>query len=197
MALRLNGSSSGYVELDVPADAGSHTLTLPNSGGSSGQYLQTNGSGGLSWQTVSSTEYQGPSFAATLSASQSISQSTWTKAQFDTELFDTDSCYDNSTNYRFTPTKAGYYQVNLKLYLDYTGSIGTVSIIGIYKNGSIVASGDTAGSNRYGVVNLSHILHMNGSTDYIEGYGYYNGTGAQFFASSAQYNHFSATWVHD
>jgi len=52
MALRLNGSSSGYVELDVPADAGSHTLTLPDGGGSSGQYLQTNGSGGLSWQTI-------------------------------------------------------------------------------------------------------------------------------------------------
>ena len=52
MALRLNGSSSGYVELEVPADAGSHTLTLPDGGGSSGQYLQTNGSGTLSWQTV-------------------------------------------------------------------------------------------------------------------------------------------------
>ena len=52
MALRLNGSNTGYVELDVPADAGSHTLTLPNSGGSSGDYLRTDGSGGLSWQTV-------------------------------------------------------------------------------------------------------------------------------------------------
>ena len=52
MALRLNGSSSGYVELDVPAAAGSHTLTLPDGGGSSGQYLQTDGSGGLSWATV-------------------------------------------------------------------------------------------------------------------------------------------------
>ena len=52
MALRLNGSSSGYVELDVPAAAGSHTLTLPDGGGSNGQYLQTDGSGGLSWQTV-------------------------------------------------------------------------------------------------------------------------------------------------
>ena len=52
MALRLNGSSSGYVELEVPAAAGSHTLTLPDSGGSSGQYLQTDGSGTLSWQTV-------------------------------------------------------------------------------------------------------------------------------------------------
>jgi hypothetical protein len=52
MALRLNGSSSGYVELDVPAAAGSHTLTLPDGGGSSGQYLQTDGSGGLSWAGV-------------------------------------------------------------------------------------------------------------------------------------------------
>lgn len=55
MALRLNGSSSGYVELDVPAAAGSHTLTLPDGGGSSGQYLQTDGSGGLSWATVTDT----------------------------------------------------------------------------------------------------------------------------------------------
>jgi len=49
MALRLNGQTSGYVELEAPATAGSNTLTLPNGNGSSGQYLQTNGSGGLSW----------------------------------------------------------------------------------------------------------------------------------------------------
>ena len=55
MALRLNGSSSGYVELDVPAAAGSHTLTLPDGGGTSGQYLQTDGSGVLSWATVTDT----------------------------------------------------------------------------------------------------------------------------------------------
>ena len=52
MALRLNGSTSGYVEIDAPAVAGSNTLTLPDGNGTSGQYLQTNGSGTLSWQTV-------------------------------------------------------------------------------------------------------------------------------------------------
>ena len=52
MALRLNGATSGFVELNAPATAGSNTLTLPNGNGSSGQYLQTDGSGGLSWQTV-------------------------------------------------------------------------------------------------------------------------------------------------
>ena len=71
MALRLNGSNTGYVELDVPADAGSHTLTLPDGGGSSGQYLQTNGSGGLSWQTVTDTN----TFGLTHLTTQSISGS--------------------------------------------------------------------------------------------------------------------------
>ena len=52
MALRLNGQTSGYVELEAPATAGSNTLTLPDGGGSSGQYLQTDGSGGLSWASV-------------------------------------------------------------------------------------------------------------------------------------------------
>jgi len=49
MALRLNGSTSGYVEIDAPATAGSNTLTLPTGNGTSGQALQTNGSGALSW----------------------------------------------------------------------------------------------------------------------------------------------------
>ena len=63
MSLRLNGSTSGYVEIEAPATAGSNTLTLPDGNGSSGQYLQTNGSGGLSWagagkilQVVSATK---------------------------------------------------------------------------------------------------------------------------------------------
>lgn len=49
MALRLNGSTSGYVEIDAPATAGSNTLTLPTGNGTSGQVLSTNGSGALSW----------------------------------------------------------------------------------------------------------------------------------------------------
>lgn len=51
MTLRLNGSTSGYVEIDAPATAGSNTLVLPTGNGSSGQVLSTNGSGALSWAT--------------------------------------------------------------------------------------------------------------------------------------------------
>ena len=48
-----------------------------------------------------------PAFEAYLSANQTISHDTVTKIQFNTEVYDTDNCYDNSTNYRFTPTTAG------------------------------------------------------------------------------------------
>lgn len=57
MTIRLNGQTSGYVELEAPATAGSNTLVLPTNNGTSGQYLQTNGSGALSWQTVTTNDW--------------------------------------------------------------------------------------------------------------------------------------------
>ena len=52
MALRLNGQTTGYTELNAPDNGDSVILTMPGNDGSSGQYLQTDGSGTLSWQTV-------------------------------------------------------------------------------------------------------------------------------------------------
>ena len=53
MALRLKGQTSGYVELAAPATAADNTLTLPNGNGTNGQVLTTDGSGGLSFTTIS------------------------------------------------------------------------------------------------------------------------------------------------
>jgi hypothetical protein len=49
MTLRLNGSTSGYTEIDAPAVAGSNTLVLPGGNGSNGNILGTDGAGNLSW----------------------------------------------------------------------------------------------------------------------------------------------------
>jgi hypothetical protein len=49
MTLRLNGSTSGYTEIDAPAAAGNNTLKLPSGNGSDGQILGTDGAGNLSW----------------------------------------------------------------------------------------------------------------------------------------------------
>ncbi len=51
--IRFRGATSGFVELAAPDAAGSNTLVLPTGNGTSGQYLQTDGSGALSWATVS------------------------------------------------------------------------------------------------------------------------------------------------
>tara|TARA_B100002019_G_C21223130_1_gene575867 strand:- start:36 stop:650 length:615 start_codon:yes stop_codon:yes gene_type:complete len=46
MTLRLNGSSSGFTEIDAPAAAGSNTLTLPTSNGSAFQSLRNGSTAG-------------------------------------------------------------------------------------------------------------------------------------------------------
>src|SRR5210317_1842477 len=51
-----------------------------------------------------------PAFQAKMSGNQSISDNVYTKVEFDTEDYDTNSMYDTST-YRFTPTTAGKYYV--------------------------------------------------------------------------------------
>jgi hypothetical protein len=53
--IRFRGATSGFVELAAPDAAGSNTLTLPTGNGTTGQYLQTDGAGALSWQTVTDT----------------------------------------------------------------------------------------------------------------------------------------------
>ena len=55
MTIKLNGSTAGSVSLDAPASTTSSadiTFKLPVADGSSGQVLQTDGSGTTSWASV-------------------------------------------------------------------------------------------------------------------------------------------------
>lgn len=52
-AVILNGTTSGTVTLSVADAAGTWTMKLPTSAGSSGQYLQTDGSGNTTWAAAS------------------------------------------------------------------------------------------------------------------------------------------------
>jgi len=71
MSLRLSGATSGYTEIEAPAVAGSNTLTLPNSNGSNGQVLITNGSGTLSFATAATGD-------VTLTGTQTLTNKTLT-----------------------------------------------------------------------------------------------------------------------
>ncbi len=50
-----------------------------------------------------------PTFSASRTTSQSLTNSAWNKVQCATEDFYTTSAYDAATNFRFQPTMPGYY----------------------------------------------------------------------------------------
>ena len=124
-----------------------------------------------------------PAFYAYRSSNQSISSATVTKIEVNTEVFDTDSCYDNSSNYRFTPNKAGKYF----FYASCRGDAGSDNLnnmaVQIKKNGSddgtggatgggMIAQYNNAAPNKFDnmSINVSGVLDMNGSSDYVELY---------------------------
>lgn len=154
--------------------------------GSAGQVLTVSG-GVPSWQTGGSS---GPAFYATMTANQAVSTATTTKIAYDSEIFDTDNCY-STTNYRFTPTKAGIYQVNAGLRV--TGA-GGYNQIDFYKNGASYAllfiEPDAQNGSTNTVVSL---IQLNGSTDYIEMFGYAGGAGGSNFTPTGSF--FSAVWI--
>jgi hypothetical protein len=128
----------------------------------------------------------GPAFTAAGSSTQTFGATTWTKIVFQTETYDTNGCYDNATNYRFTPTVAGYYQMNLSMSANDTGAGGVLLYTAFYKNGvsfTGLSNRDDNGQPRN--MSQSVIIYCNGSTDYIEVYGYISG--GTFGTGSARY----------
>ena len=120
----------------------------------------------------------GPAFSAYQSSAQALSTNTYTKVQLQSEEFDTNGCFDSTTNYRFTPTVAGYYQINGGTY------VGGNALIGIYKNGSEYKRGAQIGAaGTMAQLIVSSIVYFNGSTDYVELWAY-TGSANSLTASS-------------
>ena len=131
-----------------------------------------------------------PAFDAYITSNQTISSGTVTKATFNNEVLDTDSCYDASTNYRFTPTVAGKYYIYLNLGINGGGAGRLFSAYAyIYKNGAEVTKYhlNTQSENIYYANHPAFVIvDMNGSSDYIEAYGEANvTTGSPIFQSGA------------
>ena len=145
--------------------------------GSTDQVLKV--SGGIpAWGTVTATTY--PTFSAYSNTDQSQTANTWTKKNFEVEEWDTANNFASS---RFTPTTAGYYQVSAGLYANDTGTLG----LAFYKNGSEWKGQAWAGSGSNYRCQLTAIVYLNGSTDYVEVYSrsssgnLYNGAGSVWF----------------
>jgi hypothetical protein len=117
---------------------------------------------GLKWATATTTV--GGAFSVYRTANQTISGSTITKVQFNVESYDAGGSFDASTNYRFTPSVAGYYIFSMGLQ-----AISGSDFYGyLYKNGSVAHR--LWGSAGTVVESGTAQVYLNGSTDYIEFY---------------------------
>ena len=111
-----------------------------------------------------------PAFSTYLSSSQTINQDTHTTAQFNTEVFDTDSNFDVST-YRFTPTSAGTYLIGAEMMVSKDAAELKVALMRIRKNGSTVREVRVDIRNSTGKQfgpAMVITAEANGSTDYFD-----------------------------
>jgi hypothetical protein len=173
MGLKLKTASNGSVSLEPTNTASDYTLTVPAQTG-----------------TVA---INGPAFSAYKSGSQTITNSTWTKITFETEEFDTNSNFASS---RFTPTIAGYYQVNFEL--DVGGVTSSIGVAGIYKNGVDFKRGQGVAVSGIAEQYImgSCLVYLNGSTDYIEVYAYVGASSSvTVYGGQQTYGYFQASMV--
>ena len=185
------------------ADSGD-TLTLP-----SGATLSI-ASGATITNSGTATGFGGdntPSFRAYLSADQTgTTNAAWNKVNFDTEDWDTDSAYDNSTNYRFTvPSgEGGKYLFSAEIGVGvWSGSDGAGDFgqMGFYVNGALYTKGN--GMVRNQVRNSSEDTYFGNTSildlsaaDYVECYVYHNfGSNRRFGADSSFFSGFKLIGV--
>jgi hypothetical protein len=168
MSLVLQSSGGGSVTLQEAVTASNLTITVP---------AET----GTMITTASTFAGTGPAFSAYNSSNQSATINTFTKASLDTEEFDTNSNFSSS---RFTPTVAGYYQINSIVRFVATTNLTNVAN-SIYKNNVEYKRTQLNGATFTAGFNLpnSCVVYLNGTTDYIELYGYISGSGTLTFES--------------
>jgi hypothetical protein len=194
-SVKLKSTGGGSVTLTTPSTATDYTATFPANTGN----VVTTGSSAVVTQAMLGTNVagNGPAFSAYLSADQTITSSTFTKVQLNAELFDTNSNFDTATNYRFTPTVAGYYQINFIMSaFDSTSPTRCLSVL--YKNGSAYTYGsDYSATAGIGTSVGSAVVYMNGSTDYLELYAFITATTAVIstVGSSSVYTNMSGALV--
>ena len=152
--------------------------TIQDKGGNA--IISSDGSGNLTPNSALATGVLAntPAFGAYITSNQSISSGANTKINFNGEAFDTDSAFDNSTNYRFTvPTgKGGKYLFFLTIqgntetsfHVNFAINGGNTNLTRDY-NFNYIASG--AGVN-IALLSLS-------AGDYVEGYCQQNSGSSQ------------------
>ena len=166
------GDVTGATALTIASGAVDLAMLSATGTASSSTFLR----GDNAWEAAGGDNT--PSFAAHRTTSQAIANDTATKVQCDVVLWDTDSAYDNTTNFRFTVPVggAGKYCITWMASMVYIDDgNGTWALI--YKNGSSVGQGPYifygANTNQGPSLSSTWILDL-ADSDYLELYIWHN-----------------------
>ena len=175
--LVVNGDTTGNLVFNT-GGANTTALTITNAQNATFANVVTATGGFVVGATAA------PAFSAYNTSNQSFTSTVTTKVTLDSENFDTNNNFASS---RFTPTVAGYYQFNGEVAVASASTNITESEAIIYKNGASAAFGTyVVGPNSaVGISVAVGLIYMNGTTDYVELYGYGAGTSPYFRSLSA------------
>lgn len=152
---------------------------------------------GASYQTLLTSDLKKrqwikPKFSAYATSNQTFSSNVNTKINFASEEYDVGGFY---TSNRFTPKVAGYYQVNARVSYDVTATVLAASVT-LYKNGSAYRIGNYDTPTNDCAKVISSLVYLNGSTDYIEVYGYvFDNSAAPIAKAGIAETYFNASFV--
>lgn len=142
---------------------------------------------GLNDAILKYQEWDVPAFFFYMKADQSIPDQAYTRVLLDTADIDTNETFKAPSN-AFYPTVPGFYDVKIKGYLRPTLGNNTVYGIYLYKNGSPLAVATAYGPGGANISNqLSEIVQMNGTTDYLQLYVWHNNGSASPLAGQRFY----------
>tara|TARA_B100000745_G_C20114361_1_gene381446 strand:- start:616 stop:1296 length:681 start_codon:yes stop_codon:yes gene_type:complete len=116
-----------------------------------------------------------PAFRVHMTAAQTMSHNVYTKLAYGGIVYDVGGYFDNTTNYRYQPLIAGYYQFNVAQ-MEYSNIDVMDYILNVVVNGTIhsanrlrvVVPGVDNEDLYASILNVNDIIHMNGTTDYVE-----------------------------
>jgi hypothetical protein len=192
ISLSGNASGTGTFTIASPNSNTDRTLTLPDN---TGTLVTTGSTAGVSQAMLAAgVAGNGPAFSAYASGTQTgLTNNAYTKVLFDTEEFDTNSNFASS---RFTPTVAGYYQINGAVTSPVTTSTQGLTTV-IHKNGSLYKTGaaSKASGSMYPCSLVGSIVYLNGSTDYVEIYAYGDMGAAWTTTGSIYFTYFNGALI--
>ena len=168
IVLQPNSSGTGSITIATPNTNTDRTLNIPDV---AGNIVTTGDSGTITQGMVGSgvSPTGGDVFWIYNSSDTSLTDATYVKIALNTAQYNIGGGTHDTSNYRYTPSIAGYYAYSGQVCLTPDGSDLGNFIVNVRKNGTTISFVDAyRGKTGRHSASTSGITYMNGTSDYFD-----------------------------